>query len=502
MSEFNPTDPLFQQAFRDFSPEVPEGVWEKIALEQERKRRFGGLWWRKHLFTIMILALLTAGGWWWSNKLKENGSLALTSPSASSNSAAASSDQPQLKENPEAPTAASSQLNAERKNTTTDKDGNGAIAIPTINSKQPIATKPHKGENAGGNGSSSQQQATLGTDPFHQNAPFTALNRKNNLRQKKRNRAGKMTAQLDAPAQDQFTTDQGADAAPLDTVVNSISNSNFNTASQLSFHPLLITSLDNRISADQPKVIPFFLHLPGCPVADPDGIGNRNYLEAYAGPDFIISSISDTAQSQYLENRKASSSLQLSFSAGARFTHVYNNGISIRTGINFSQINEKFSYASANIVQTTYITDPVTGDTTGSFITRGTRYKTTYNRYRTIDVPILLGYETGVGRWKMNLNAGPVINLYSWQKGEVLDADNRPVDITTGNAKTIYQFRNNIGVGLMLAASFYYRLNNKFSLLAEPYFRYNLSPATSEDITLKLKYNTLGLRIGIRFDLP
>ena len=107
----------------------------------------------------------------------------------------------------------------------------------------------------------------------------------------------------------------------------------------------------------------------------------------------------------------------------------------------------------------------------------------------------------GNGKLHVNINAGPVINIYSWQKGEVLDTALRPVNITTGKESSPYQFKTNAGVGVMAAVSLYYKLNEKIHLMAEPYFRYNFSPLNTDKLTLKQKFNTVGLRLGIRVDL-
>jgi opacity protein-like surface antigen len=174
--------------------------------------------------------------------------------------------------------------------------------------------------------------------------------------------------------------------------------------------------------------------------------------------------------------------------------------MSVRTGINYSQINEKFTLVQGNLVQVTYIINAA-GDTTGSYITTGTRYKTTYNKFKTIDVPLLIGYEMGNGRFHANVSAGIIINAYSWQKGEVLDTSYNPVSITTGKGASPYQFKTNIGLGFTAGIGMYYKLNEKLHVVAEPYFRYNLSPMSKEKLTLTQKYNTAGLRLGLRLDL-
>jgi hypothetical protein len=57
-----------------------------------------------------------------------------------------------------------------------------------------------------------------------------------------------------------------------------------------------------------------------------------------------------------------------------------------------------------------------------------------------------------------------------------------------------------MGIGFIGAVSVYYKLTNRLHLLAEPYFRYNFSPASKADLTLKQKFTTAGLRIGLRLD--
>ncbi len=266
------------------------------------------------------------------------------------------------------------------------------------------------------------------------------------------------------------------------------------------YYPEKITAISLKKITETKNILPNLL-LPPCPAIERNAAGNKYYIEVYAGPDYASKSFSDTANSMLLQKRKESTSFRSAFSAGFRYTRVFNNGASIRAGINYSQINEKFSYVQSNIVQVTYITDPVTGDTTGTFLTRGTRYKTTNNRYHTIDVPILLGFETGNGRLHANFNAGVVLNIYSWQKGESLDTSFRPVNISTGKSASLYQYKTNIGAGFMGSISVYYKLNDRLHLLAEPYWRYNFSPMNKEVLTLQEKFSTIGLRFGVRWDL-
>ncbi|MEO6541034.1 MAG: hypothetical protein ABIN74_08600, partial [Ferruginibacter sp.] len=242
------------------------------------------------------------------------------------------------------------------------------------------------------------------------------------------------------------------------------------------------------------------IYLPDCPSIEKNASGNKRYFEFYAGPDYAIRSLHDTGNSAYLQKRKESTKFKSGFSAGIRYTKVFNNSMSVRGGVNYSQINEKFTFSQGNIIQVIYIIN-TNGDTIGSYTTTGTRYKTTINRYRSIDIPLVAGYELGNGKLHANINAGAIINIYSWQSGDVLDPAGNPVSITTGKSSSPYQFKTNAGIGFIGAASVYYKLNDRLHIMAEPYFRYNFTPMNKETITLKQKYQTAGLRLGIRLDL-
>lgn len=259
----------------------------------------------------------------------------------------------------------------------------------------------------------------------------------------------------------------------------------------------LIRANNNMITTvKKPAVI--YLEIP-CPESEKNTAGNKRYVEIYGGPDYAFRSITDTGNSTYLQKRKESAHFSAAFSIGMRYTKVFNNGMSFRTGINYSQINEKFKYAEGNITQVIYITD-VNGDTTSSYTNSGTRYKTSINKFRTLDIPLLIGYEVGNSRLHVNFNAGAIVNVYSWQKGDVLDTAYKPISITTGKTSSPYQFKTNVGIGFLGSVSFYYKLNSRLHILAEPYYRYNFSPASKSELTLKQKYNTAGIRIGLRLD--
>ncbi len=238
-----------------------------------------------------------------------------------------------------------------------------------------------------------------------------------------------------------------------------------------------------------------------CPEAEKNTAGNKKYIEVYAGPDYIFRSLTDdTANSAYLQQRKGSVKYLFAYSAGVRYTKVFGSGMSVRTGINYSQINEQFKSENGRITQNIYVTN-ANGDTTGSYVQSGTQFKTSTNKYRSLDIPISIGYEKGNGRLHTNINAGAMINISSSQKGFMLDNNGKVVDISTNKTSSVYQYKTKAGVSFIAASSVYYKINESLHVMAEPYIKVSLSPMTRPEISLKEKFHTAGLRLGIRMDL-
>jgi hypothetical protein len=244
------------------------------------------------------------------------------------------------------------------------------------------------------------------------------------------------------------------------------------------------------------------LHLPECPTVEKDIAGNKQYIEAYISPDYGIRTLTDTAKSNgaLLQQRKQSTKFSTAFSVGIRYTKVFRSGISIAAGLNYSQINEKFTVAeNIFLIETHYDSR---GNVIGTDTVSGTQNKISHNHYHSVDVPLLFGYELGNDKIHVNINAGPVMNVYSWQHGEVLSADSLPVSISSGKSSSIaYQYKTNVGLGVTGGVSVFYKLNDQLHIYAEPYFRYNFSSMTNNQSPIQQKYTTVGMHIGLRLDL-
>ncbi len=508
-----PFDDHIKSKLSGYQPEVPPHIWENIIAAKDKRRPGGFLFFLKEhgLKLFIAAAVLTAGALFLLNK---------TNRVSTGSSSEVKSNTDVNKDLVASNNTSSSSNNTNNTNTNNTKEQSTTTNGTTTNN--PTAVQTNNGTSVNNIPGNDKKQLTVPVSNDQSTGRDISSTVNNNNKNKiniVRTPNGKKKRTLSATD----VSSNGNDfAKPRKITRNTNGRSNLNitdaaTDQDNDNNPVSLNTdvaemtlypdiLSLQTSFNRPVFNPtirenknkFFYNIP-CPGTEKNAAGNKRYIEFYAGPDYALRSFKDTANSVYLQKRKESTSFQYAFSAGLRFTKVFSNGISFRTGFNYSQVNEKFKYEQGNIIQVVYVTNAA-GDTTGSYTTTSTRYKTTFNKYRTLDIPLIIGFEMGNGRLHTNINAGAIINLYSWQKGDLLDKSLQPVNITTGGTKSPYQFKNNIGVGFMGAVSFYYKLNDRFHLLAEPYFRYNFSPVSKSDLTLKQKYNTAGLRLGLRFD--
>ncbi|MBK8496511.1 MAG: hypothetical protein IPL50_17040 [Chitinophagaceae bacterium] len=464
MKSNRPFDEHIKEQFGNYAPDVHPRIWENIIAEKDKKRP-AGFWVsmfngrQKLLFIGLIIALTSGGAWIFFNRhiIKEP----------------------------------SNNIAENKKNNSIPVNKNSITEFTQTDNKQP-GNDPVKADHllTADNNTPNSKPAYISDGSIKAGiyAPGLQTDEDNSIPGDANDRNKKIYA--------------GLGNVLIKTTSPELAEDEFEgTGTLLGRLSFLAEKYTVKRKTGKPGTVHFnpVIFLPDCPI-EKDAAGNKKYFEFYAGPDYAIRSLHDTGNSAYLQKRKESTRFRSGYSAGLRYTKVFNNSMSVRGGVNFSQINEKFTFNEGNIIQVTYIINS-NGDTIGSYSTTGTRYKTTINRYRSIDIPLVVGYELGNGRLHANINAGAIINVYSWQNGDVLDTAGNPVSITTGKGSSPYQFKTNAGVGFIGAVSVYYKLNDRLHLLAEPYFRYTFSPMNKENITLKQKYQTAGLRFGIRLDL-
>ncbi|HFB99986.1 MAG TPA: hypothetical protein ENJ53_04200 [Phaeodactylibacter sp.] len=238
----------------------------------------------------------------------------------------------------------------------------------------------------------------------------------------------------------------------------------------------------------------------GCGIK-PDGskIKFRTSLDLFLSPDYANQMLEykDTDFEAYARMRTKSESASLSFNTGVRVNFLTEFGWAIRTGIVYTQINEIFKTQHRETIITIDVT---TGDTLG--YTEGIRDVRIKNRYRMVDIPLLIGYEVPMKRFKLSVNGGVYLNLMSKQSGAFFSPlEDKVVYFTEGYPDNYDIFKDNIGMSVFLGLGFNVPLTQKMQLIIEPHTRYYPKSFTIRNYILNQKYITGGVMIGLRRDL-
>lgn len=465
-----PFDDHLKEQLGDYRPAVPDHIWENVKQKKDKKRPFF-FFLRDSNFIIILLSIVATGSLM--------GYLLLQS--SNNETAFANQTHSIQQRNYISNSTGTNEIAIAQNKVNSNNSTFNDKALKEVSIEENDSNKKVLGNKVG----SQLTQTSENNNPqIHQQAEQNNFNKKEHTSFKSRT-----SFSISQPTIDE------------DVNINEIfTDAQFSNESQLSNSPQAVDliSLKHAAIPEFKTPLKINLNIP-CPDDNKNPAANKKYVEVYAAADYVLRQFSDTPNSTYMRMRKESTSFASAYSTGIRFTKVFNNGFNIRAGLNYSQINEKFKFVQGNIIQVVFIIN-ATGDTIGSYQTSSTRYKTSFNHYKTLDIPVTIGYETSRGKWNVNFNTGLIVNIHSWNRGEVLNDSMQPVDIS-GMSHNPYQLKTNIGIGGIGAISCYYSLNEKLSIMAEPYLRYNFSSMSKEEITLKQKYHTSGIKLGIRLNL-
>ncbi|MBK9733907.1 MAG: outer membrane beta-barrel protein [Saprospiraceae bacterium] len=236
-------------------------------------------------------------------------------------------------------------------------------------------------------------------------------------------------------------------------------------------------------------------------------------VDVYYSNDYASRSLglNDDKGQSYLNLRNNTEHAMYSFSAGVRFGYNIGYRWNLHTGINYSQINEKFKYIDPESNQTRLITikDYIyqNGKIVDSIITEelvlvpGTSILKVYNKYKAFDIPVLARF-TILANNKFSLSAigGVYLNVGFSQKGMILGTDGiTPADITSNELKESTVFKTQLGISLYSGVSLAYHLTPEVDFLLEPNARIQTESMTLGTYPIKQRYNTFGLSTGIRY---
>jgi hypothetical protein len=235
-------------------------------------------------------------------------------------------------------------------------------------------------------------------------------------------------------------------------------------------------------------------------------------VEAYHSSDKIFRSFEthDEELNPYLNLRTTTETARYSYSNGVRLKWHNSSGFALGLGIDRNVINERFNFTQdgAREIKTIISIDTIFSSD-GSFTTaadttrveiQGVKTNIISNSYTSVDLPIHLSYQREFSKWAVGLSGGVYVNLFFDQKGRILNFNNEPSWISSGEEQELDIYRPNSGVKFDGAITVIYHLTPSIDIMAEPYFKYNPNSFTRENHPLKQYYNTMGIRTGLRYN--
>ncbi len=521
------TDKLFdsfiKQKLEHYESKVPQGLWDKIMPEEEKKPK--GFWWMSRTAILIAIAVTVGVGTTTYVATKSNDKANIAAKQNQNNSINQNT-------NTEKNTANTNQLNVEKSgaaaqdNTTKNTNDIAANNVEQENIEKGNVEKSTATTNASkikttNNLQSGKENTTIASANNRQNT--TDINSKNTIQRSnsnslaKFNNASKKSNSIQSLAS--LSKNKGF---KIDNAINTSSESNADANYILPQKNIqdfkLVTSEDlyGKLSHTANKNIEFrlgnlFGRTEDCPTAK-GSPRNDFYLEAYASPDYTFRKVisTTTGLDQYLTKKDSVEVLRGGFTIGARISKSITNNLLLKAGIQYSQVNERFSLKTENerrqtiVINSHTINRPGMSDTTISdtsyYVQIGYRVQTNMNYYRNLEIPILLSYEFGdlSGKWRYALNGGAIVNLTSWYEGRTLDTNYKIVSISTKSNNSFY--KQEIGFSLYGGLSIIRKISDKVDVFAEPYFRLGMNKMESVD-GFNQKFNAIGLQLGTRIKL-
>jgi hypothetical protein len=231
---------------------------------------------------------------------------------------------------------------------------------------------------------------------------------------------------------------------------------------------------------------------------------NHLLLEVYSSLDYILNNYAVAAENMnYLDERKSSQSYRPGFRAGAQLKYLFHNGFFVKGGIEYGVAREKFRYrtetTSVEIVpnQLIGIFIDTNGDTIKTYgnapvTTIATKNWRIKNAYKSIDIPLSIGYQINRGKFFYSIEAGVINNINFGFKGMLLDTSFTPVQAQD-------YFRNKIGLAYTGGVTAGYALRPELNIFLRASFKKYTKLINSIENPVDQKYTAIGTGIGLEY---
>lgn len=250
-------------------------------------------------------------------------------------------------------------------------------------------------------------------------------------------------------------------------------------------------------------------------------------MDLYGGPAWILNNESETFEEKQPISQTGLEEVILTPSIGLNLKYHINHwfiqgGVSYAeygenknytqqfelhdtTGFSKENIDDYYSYDSVgyyidpnnpNIIITLY--DAIKHyDTSYSWVAEDSLYyehQTIYaqNRFRYIEIPVMVGYEFRIKNLSVELSTGVSIGFRVNSSGKFLDSQNNLIDINSSNSPY-----SNTMMNYLLSVGLKYHIDNRFSVIAQPIYKTNLNSLFNSGNSAR--YNHIGLNIGLNY---
>ena len=288
---------------------------------------------------------------------------------------------------------------------------------------------------------------------------------------------------------------------PLNSTDSSEESNHFEKGTLISFrHPLN----DNEIVSNEA----LSNHNNLTVIHVPDLLNKSWYLSLYASPDLNSQKIQNTlASNTFSKLQDSTQRVTNGITAGMELSRTYGNHWKFKTGLQFKQVNERFFYIQNNALKNISVTTNrsyITNQGTTVFAVDTTFYqqpgftiKTIFNSYKSIELPLTLGYEGRIDKLSIAFNAGLVTTLATFYEGKTNDSSQNIIPLGATHTNGFY--RSVSSFSLYGSAELIYPIGHNLDVFAEPYYRYGLTNNSVSSIGYNKKYNTAGAFFGLRY---
>jgi hypothetical protein len=261
------------------------------------------------------------------------------------------------------------------------------------------------------------------------------------------------------------------------------------------------------------------------------GVRNATALSigVYGGPAFISSNETFVVDEGGLIYQTEKEQRIITPTIGLDINYHINNWF-IRSGIAYAEYGENRTYSnkiekhdtagySRTSVKTYYtydttgwITDPGNSsvqipvydaimhhDTTYIWVSRDSLYyehQNIYaqNRFRYIEIPLMLGYEYKFKNLGIELATGVSVGFRVNSSGKFMDSNKQLVDINSSNSPYSHTMMNYI-----FTAGVNYHFSDRFSIAVRPVYKTNLNSIIESGVGSDIRYNSFGVNLGINY---